>query len=104
MKTTPTTKERILDFIKQDIPEGGKIDPVAFEKELDELEGEVRKDERESIRNFLTDWKALDTGIGAIPETTDYANGWNECRKKAHRLRNENIDYYLHILTTNIIK
>ena len=23
------------------------------------------------------------TGINAIPETTEYANGWNDCRKQA---------------------
>jgi hypothetical protein len=27
--------------------------------------------------------------MGAIPETTDYANGWNDCRKKAFEMRAE---------------
>jgi len=25
------------------------------------------------------------TGINAIPLTTDYANGWNDCRKEAYK-------------------
>ena len=69
------------------------------QEQLDNAVRRAREEERERIRKFLEGWKALETGIGAIPETNDYADGWNECRKKARKLRDENIDYYLQALT-----
>jgi len=31
------------------------------------------------------------TGINAIPETTEYANGWNDCRQLAFEKKQENL-------------
>lgn len=35
--------------------------------------------------------KPIPTGINAIPETTEYANGWNDCRKEAFEKLNQDI-------------
>lgn len=32
--------------------------------------------------------------VGAIPETNEYANGWNDCRKKARENREMNVNYF----------
>lgn len=40
------------------------------------------EEERKRIAFEITQIPRV-SGIGAIPETNDYANGWNDCRKKA---------------------
>lgn len=32
------------------------------------------------------------SGTNAIPETDDYANGWNDCRKEAYKNRQKALD------------
>ncbi len=46
-----------------------------------------KKEARERILAVLPD-ENIPTGIGAIPETTEYANGWNDCRKEAFKMLN----------------
>lgn len=45
----------------------------------------------EQINKIIMDWIGEDvkkaTGINAIPETNEYANGWNDCRKEAFELK-----------------
>ena len=46
------------------------------------------------IEAFVEKVKKYGTGVGAIPETNDYAKGWNACRKrcfeeKTHQLKRE---------------
>lgn len=38
------------------------------------------------------------TGIGAIPETSDYANGWNDCRKTAKKMRDKTLEQFIAII------
>lgn len=42
----------------------------------------VREEERDRISFSITQVPRV-SGINAIPETDEYANGWNDCRKKA---------------------
>lgn len=62
---------------------------------------EVRKQQRESLREWINSMTA--TGVGAIPETNDYANGWNDCRKRAFEQKKQFIsDLLAHLDTLDV--
>lgn len=44
----------------------------------------------------------LATGIGAVPETNEYAKGWNDCRKLAFEARKDMRDAVLRIIDETI--
>lgn len=54
-----------------------------FRQAVLRLEQAIREEERRMVEDIF-EKHGLGIGVGAIPETTDYANGWNECRKEAY--------------------
>ncbi len=48
---------------------------------------EITKTEKEMVKE-LKSWD-----LGAIPQTDDYANGWNDCRKHFGKGKRRLIDY-----------
>ena len=54
-------------------------DTEAFIRDLDDWQKRAEAAEAKLV--------ALKRGVSAIPETTDYANGWNDCRHASYALR-----------------
>ena len=68
--------KEILNKIKEkNAPEIEKANKYIKELEVKAKEAEQRV--REELREWVESW-------GAIPETNEYANGWNNCRKELY--------------------
>ena len=70
---------------KIDLAENVEIYPCKFIENF--ISQEITKAEKEMVKE-LKSWD-----LGAIPQTDDYANGWNDCRKHFGKGRKRLIDY-----------
>lgn len=69
---------------------------------LKQLFVEVDNEDLRQIKEYCLKESNSGTGINAIPENTDYANGWNDCRKEAFEMKREIIQTILNIVDSDL--